>query len=112
MNKIKIIGVVFLALVSITMGANAQTIADVANSVKGNIQGIPKVISSICYIAGAVLGVQSALKLKEFNESKGQTKLFIPIAFFLGSALLLSLPSVMDVGMGTFGYTKTKTSKY
>ena len=108
MNKLKLIlGVLFLAVLVIPMGVNAQTVADVANTVNDQIKGVPKLIGAICYIAGVALGVMSALKLKEHNETKGQMKLFVPIAYFVGSALLLAIPTVMNVGMGTFGFSKT-----
>lgn len=108
MKTLKIImATLAIGALLLSTGANAQTVADVANTVKDSVKGIPKLIMYICYIAGVALGVQSALKLKEFTESKGQVKLFIPIAFFIGSVLLISMPQLMTTGMQTFGYTKS-----
>lgn len=109
MNNLKInLGILLLSVLAIPMGANAQTVADVANTIKTNIQGLPSLIGVICYIFGVGCGVMAALKLKEHNETKGQVKMFIPIAYAMGSAFLLAMPTVMNVGLGTFGYSKTQ----
>lgn len=116
MNKNKILlGIIATALL-IPLGVNAQTVADVANTVKSSISGIPQFIGVICYIAGIAFGVIAGLKLKEFSESKGQVRISAPIIWASASFLLLAMPTLMDVGMSTFGYKKTtrytNNSKY
>lgn len=109
-NKIAII--LFLALASPFMisEANATTVADMANTLLDNVKTLPRFIVVVAYIMGIVCGIQSALKFKEFNESKGQVKVSVPIYYAIGSALLIGVPLSLQTGLDSFGYEKTDYS--
>jgi Ca2+/Na+ antiporter len=108
-----LIGVLSVLLL-LPFASEAQTVATVANSVLNNIKSVPQLIGSISYVCGVALGVMSLLKFKEHNETKGQVKITSGIIYLLCSIILLSLPTVMNVGMETFGYDKAgqSTQKY
>lgn len=110
--KKAIYSILLLAILAPLMitNAEAQTVATVANGLIAQIKGLPVFITSISYIMGVVCGVQAALKFKEFNESKGQVKLSVPISYTIGSALLIGVPLTLQTGLDTFGYKKTDYS--
>jgi hypothetical protein len=114
MKKNKMLIGVLSVLLLLPFASEAQTVATVANSVLNNIKSVPQLIGSISYVCGVALGVMSLLKFKEHNETKGQVKITSGIIYLLCSIILLSLPTVMNVGMETFGYDKAgqSTQKY
>lgn len=82
----------------------ASTVEDVSNCVYNNLTNVPALLGSFSYVIGIALGIKAVLKLKEHNETKGQTKLHIPIVLILASAFFLALPSLLKVGVHTFGF--------
>lgn len=114
MKKNKIAIFLLIALISplmITEANAAATVADMANTLLANIKTLPRFIVTIAYIMGIVCGIQSALKFKEFNESKGQVKVSVPIYYAIGSALLIGVPLTLQTGLDSFGYEKTDYSR-
>ncbi len=89
----------------LTLAATDKTVASIANSVAGNLPGLEDVMVSMSYIFGIVLGIKGILKLKEHNESKGQVKLGVPIVLIVAAALFLALPSTIETGKKTLGFT-------
>lgn len=61
-------------------------------------------MSALAYLAGIAFGIKAALKLKEWNESKGRdatlTQALIPLVI---AGMLLGLPTVLSVAKGTVG---------
>jgi hypothetical protein len=55
------------------------------------------VLSEISYIGGIGFGLKASLKLREFNECEAKMSLSIPIILALTSAILLGLPTFMNV---------------
>lgn len=92
------------------------TVADIANNVTDQIDGLPNIFGAFSYIFGIILGIKGILKLKENNESKGQVKIGIPIAMLVASALFLGLPKFIQAGSSTIFGAGAKTgpagSKY
>lgn len=113
-NFIKYLGatgaVVGLSLLAIDP-AMAQGLNTVTNTVKSQMPGVVDVLSGAAYVAGVGFGIKAALKLKEHNESKGQTPLSQPITLGIVAALLLALPSFLQVAkQGVFGSGTQGTS--
>ena len=93
--------------------ANATTVADVANGLVPQLgNGVAPMLEALSYIFGIVLGIKGVLKLKEVNETRGQTKIHTAIVFLIAAALFLSLPKLIDVGIGTFGFDQGGQSTF
>lgn len=109
MKKITFLSVVaFVGMFALVAEANAaSTVADVANTVLSNVKSLPRFLVTIAYVMGCAAGVMAALKFKEHNESKGQIKLMVPIAYTIGAVLLIGVPLALDTGLKTFGYNST-----
>lgn len=103
--------ILFLFLTSISLNALAGTsltVAQIADAINtGQLGGISDLMGSLSYVFGIAFGVKAAFKLKEHSDSKGQTKLHVPILFAIAAALFLALPSTLKVGLGTVGLKST-----
>lgn len=93
-------------------GMSAQTIATVANGLIPQVSNIGPALAAFSYVCGIVLGIKGILKFKENNESKGQVKMGIPIVLCIASALFLSLPKFMNVGIETIGFDRAPQSQF
>lgn len=92
--------------------AQAQDLAGVTSRLKTQIPGIADILSIVAYIAGIGFGIRGALKLKEYNESKGQqVPLSQPIVAFVVAGILLALPTMLSNSTSTiFGSGSQKTT--
>jgi hypothetical protein len=91
--------------------AMAQDLNAVTGVVKNQMPGVAQVLSAASYVGGVGFGIKSALKLKEHNESKGQTPLSQPITLGIVAALLLALPTMLSTAKGSiFGVGSTGTT--
>ena len=73
--------------------------------------GVADLLSAVSYIGGVGFGIKAALKLKEHNESKGQTPLSQPITMGIVAALLIALPTFLKTATDTlFGGSSQKTT--
>lgn len=109
----KIIILTFLCIMGIQI-ADAQTIADVGNAILAQIHSVPNLAYGFSYLCGIGLGIKAGLKFKEHHDSQGQIKLHVPILYAIGSALLLTIPTVMNTGISSFGFDQAaqKPFKY
>lgn len=101
-----------MLLVSSVASATDATVATIADNVVNQIDQVPDVFAAASYLLGIVLGIKAMLKFKENNESKGQVKLGIPIVMILASGLFLGLPTVLKMGIDTFGYQQVQGAKF
>ena len=101
-----ILSLLMLGLFVLSPEANAQTVADVGEKLIEMVKESYKLFYAISYIIGLVLSIMGILKLKESNESRGQTKLAVPIFMLIGGALFIGLPSFVNMGIETFGFDK------
>ena len=91
--------------------AIAQGLNRITNPVKAQLPAVADVLSIIAYIAGVAFGIKAALKLKESNESKGQTPLSQPITLAIVAGILLALPTMLSVATESiFGAGNTKVN--
>lgn len=107
--KIKNLGILaFLMILSSSVFAQAETVADIANGLIPQFgNGVAPLLESLSYIFGICLGIKGVLKLKEHNETKGQqVKIHTPIILLVAAAMFLSLPKLIDTGISTFGFDK------
>jgi predicted membrane channel-forming protein YqfA (hemolysin III family) len=112
----KIIIMILMTIVS-SMTFAQQTVGSIADNIIDQITDVPTMMASVSYVFGVLLGIKSLLKFKEYNESKGQVKLIIPIMMFVSSALMLGLPSTLKIGVTALsldkaGQTKNDISKF
>jgi len=84
--------------------ATASTVEAIAYNILSQIKSIPDLLVALAYVSGIALGIKGILKFKENNETKGQVKLTIPIILMVSSALLLALPTLLNVGTESAGY--------
>lgn len=113
--KNKIIIALFLASLSSIAFGQATTLADVANALIPQVADTSMLFSAIAYVCGIGLTIKGVLKLKEFNETKGRdVKMQTPIMLIIAGAMLLALPSFINIGVTTFGFDKggQQTFKY
>ncbi len=90
-----------LFLIGMDSASAVNNITSVSANLTGQAKGILNMIEMVSYLAGTGFGVKGALKLKEHNESKGQIPLSQPIFLFAVAGLLLGLPTVLDVAVGS-----------
>ncbi len=114
-NTMKTLGLLGLgvALTALAVDpAMAQTgLNKVTGELKGQMGGVADLLSAVSYIGGVGFGIKAALKLKEHNESKGQTPLSQPITMGIVAALLIALPTFLKTATETlFGGSSQKTT--
>lgn len=99
-----------LALVAGTAMAQSSGINIITGTILGQTGGIVDLLSAISYIAGVGFGIKAALKFKEHNESKGQIPISQPITLFAVAAMLLALPTILQIAKeALFGTGSTGT---
>ena len=105
-KSIKIITASLLLLLSTqTFAATASTIADIANGLIPQLSGVGGLLEGMCYLFGIGLGIKGILKLKEYNETKGQQiGISSPLWILFAAALFLALPRTITIGINTFGF--------
>ena len=114
-NTMKTLGLLGLgvALTALAVDpAMAQTgLNKVTGELKNQMGGVADLLSAVSYIGGVGFGIKAALKLKEHNESKGQTPLSQPITMGIVAALLIALPTFLKTATETlFGGSSQKTT--
>ena len=114
-NTMKTLGLLGLgvALTALAVDpAMAQTgLNKVTGELKTQMGGVADLLSAVSYIGGVGFGIKAALKLKEHNESKGQTPLSQPITMGIVAALLIALPTFLKTATETlFGGSSQKTT--
>lgn len=109
-NKtLKMVGLVSMGML-IATSANAQGLNTITGNLLGQFPGVADVMSSLAYIGGIGFGIKAALKLKEYNEAKGQLPISGPITMAIVAALLIALPSLLTTSTQTvFGTGSQKT---
>lgn len=108
MKKYILLLLSFFANVSV----RAQTVADVVNGLIPQVNNLPGLVGAVCYVAGVGCMVKAALKLKEHSETKGQVKLTVPLAYFIGAGLLLIIPTLVNIGIEATGFDTGGQFKY
>lgn len=114
-NTMKTLGLLGLgvALTALAVDpAMAQTsLNKVTTELRGQMGGVADLLSAVSYIGGVGFGIKAALKLKEHNETKGQTPLSQPITMGIVAALLIALPTFLKTATETlFGGSSQKTT--
>lgn len=82
----------------------AATVETVANSIIDNLNGqttVVKLMGYISYIIGIIVGIQAALKLKAWNESRGQIPFSVPLLYMIGAAMFIAMPTLINFGAET-----------
>lgn len=113
------------AVLTIGLLASSSALAQTGGGFEGLLNGTLSTqmgagadfMSAIAYLAGIGFGIKAALKLKEWNDSKGRevtlTQALIPLVI---AGMLLGLPSILKVakdtttGSGTGGTGLTNNS--
>lgn len=100
-----VLGAVIIALYSAhAMAATDATVESIARSLIPQLKSVGGLMMIFSYVAGFGMGVMGILKLKEQSESKGQIKLMAPVILLVCAALLVVLPTVIDMGIVTIGF--------
>lgn len=91
------------SMASAVQGLSAQ---DMINRIAGQIPQLMRLVTAIGYVIGLYLIFFSLLKFKQFGEQRtmmsAQHHLKEPLTYMVIGALLLYLPSSVQVGMSTF----------
>lgn len=93
-----------LGLLSLIANSYAQgtcaTVDCIALGLIPQTGAVMNMLGGMSYIFGIVFGIKGAMKLKDYNESKGQqVKLAVPIVMLIAAACFLALPSYMNMGI-------------
>lgn len=94
---------------------SAATVATVANELIPQLDGVQRVLSTIVYVGGLLLGYKSIMKLKEYSENRERKQpaaLTAPIVLMVCSALLLSMPTVVNIGINTLKLNEAGQFQY
>lgn len=111
-NKILLIILTFFTS-SISYAQSCQTLDCVANALIPQVEGVFGALMILSYIFGLVFGIKGVLKLKDWNESKGQqTKLSVPIIMLVAAACFITLPSFINLGVETLSLDKAGAKKF
>lgn len=107
--KNKIVSLIVLWMLNINIAYAAQTSATISTIVDGLIPqltgGVHILIFSISYLIGLFLGYKGVIQLKEIGDRGGQKKpITVPLILLVCSALLLSLPTLINTGITTLGF--------
>lgn len=111
----KLLGIILFSTLVIPLTTFAQTsatIADIANGFVNQFDGIYGVLGAVAYITGIGFGIKGIMKLKESNESKGQVKLSTAIVHLIAAAILLALPTSINIGIEALGFDKGGQSTF
>ncbi|MBA2655752.1 MAG: type IV secretion protein IcmC [Tatlockia sp.] len=87
------------------MSANTDLITMLGN-LSGSLFSVQRLLEFFSYLLGLGFFITALTKFKKIGESRGrsQEKGFVPLAFFLGGAALLYLPTVVRaLSATTFG---------
>lgn len=110
--KIIIIAFSFLFYVSSAFAA-CETLDCNMYALINEIKGLPNLMESLSYLFGVFFGFKTALKLKEFNESKGQkTSLSSVLWCFFACACFMALPTYIGVGIHTLSLEAPTNMNY
>ncbi len=92
---------------------DSQGLGVIAANMKSTASSATDILSIVSYVIGVAFGIKGALKFKESNETKGQVPISQPITLLAVAALLLALPSLLEIArdavMGT-GTSNTSLS--
>lgn len=112
-NKV-ISTIVMMVIANVAFGQTATTLADIANGLIPQFkEGLGPLLGACSYIFGVWLGFKGVLKLKEYNETKGQqVKLQVPIILIVAATMFLALPQFINIGITTFGFDSAKQSTF
>lgn len=83
--------------------ATSTSLGTGAKQAAKQVAQVPKLIAMICYIIGTVFAVRALLAMKAFIENVDENPITKVIALAATSALLISLPYVIEVTANTFG---------
>jgi intracellular multiplication protein IcmC len=90
-------------MASAVQGLSAQ---DMINRIAGQIPSLMRMVTAIAYVMGMYFIYHGLMKLREFAEQRtmmsSQHHLKEPMTFIVIGALLLYLPTSVQVGMSTF----------
>lgn len=82
--------------------AGSSSIGSVACNATESFDNIFSLVSGLSYLTGALFAIRAAMHFKDHTDNPQQVKLSKPFTTLLVSALLLTLPSAVDAGIGTF----------
>lgn len=94
-----VLGTAVVLAATMVNPASAQTFEQLYNNtITTQLFSFADFMSAIAYLAGIGFGIKAALKLKDWNESKGRdatlTQALIPLVI---AGMLLGLPTVLKV---------------
>lgn len=92
-----------LAVALMSRAALADGVGDMTVSTAFEIQDFAGLISTVAYVAGGAFGIGSVMKLKQHADDPRGTPLKHGVMGLFGSAMLVSLPFVIDSMARTFG---------
>jgi intracellular multiplication protein IcmD len=99
----------FFALFVTDAFAAAKSVGDIASTVRGNIDGIAKLITAGAFVAGLGFAVGAILKFKQHKDNPTQIPVGTPIALTFIAAALIFIPNIFgSLGQTVFG-TEKKT---
>lgn len=102
-NKVILVGLLVSLYFFNSAHATGTTVGDIAGALLNPLRNVGFLYVIFSYVAGLILGIMAALKLKEYSDTKGQSKFSTCVLYMVGSTLLLFLPSTLSVGKQIMG---------
>jgi len=95
---------------AVTFGPSAQAFAadnlgTIGDNIVSSASNIPKMISTVAYIAGIGMGTTGIFKLKQHVDSPGNTPMKDGLIRLAAGGGLLALPYMTEAMVGTVGET-------
>lgn len=87
------------------MCGQAETVDQIANCIYDNFTNLPSLMGAISYVVGIFFMLNAIHRLHETTQNKQANISRISVlSRFLASAFFLALPTLLKIGVGTFGF--------
>ncbi len=90
--------------------AEGQGVGGVAETLTSQAEPIRILIATAAFVLGLGIGASGIMKFKQHSENPQAVPLTQPLVRVIVGAMLIALPSVLGVGIGTFFEDATTTN--
>lgn len=92
MNVLRLLALTTAAMLFVPADAHAQGIGDMFGNIVNSFGTIPNILTTIAYVSGVFLAVQSMVKFKQHGDAPNQVPISEPVKRLLAGGMFLALP--------------------
>ncbi|GAB5389570.1 MAG: type IVB secretion system protein IcmD/DotP [Alphaproteobacteria bacterium] len=101
-SKTAALAITVLALTTAPDLAHAEGLGGMAETLDSQLGSIAALISAVAFVLGLGLGASGLMKFRQHSDNPNAVPISQPIVRLVIAAMLVALPSVLGVGIGTF----------